>query len=76
MIGTQVITESGRVRLIGVPRLLLLRLNKHVIEFVERMKFCAELPEALPSSNVIQFRDVLVDMLADEVIAKLKGRAS
>lgn len=76
MTGTRVITEAGRVRLVGVPAALLMRLNEHVVRFVEGMKFRAQLPMVLPAANVNQFLDVLVDMLADEIVATAKGRAS
>lgn len=76
MTGTQVITVDGRVRMIGVPAELLMGLHDHILRFVEGVKFCAELPKVLPAANVEKFLDVLVEMLADEVVASAKGRVS
>jgi hypothetical protein len=74
MTGTQVITVDGRVRMIGVPAELLMGLHDHILRFVEGVKFCAGLPKVLPAVNVEKFLDVLVEMLADEVVASPKGR--
>jgi hypothetical protein len=62
--------------MVGVPATLLMRLNQLVLRFVEGRTFCSGMPDVLPVKNVSRFLETLVDMLADEVIARGKGRRS
>lgn len=62
------------MRMIGVPATLLMGLNQLVLQFLERRTFCSGMPDVLPVKNVSRFLETLVDILADEVIAKGKGR--
>jgi hypothetical protein len=73
MIGTHVISGPGWIRMIGVPSALLIAMNELVIQFVAGRAFCAGMPAMLPAPNVSLFLDVLIDMLAEEVIAKGRG---
>jgi hypothetical protein len=59
--------------MLGVPSALLISMNELVLQFVAGRAFCAGMPAMLPAANVSLFLDVLVDMLADEVIAKGRG---
>lgn len=73
MIGTRVISGPGWIRMVGVPPGLLTKLNQFVLQFVESRMFRAGMPAVLPMQNISRFLDTIVDMLADEVIAKGKG---
>lgn len=74
MIGAQLISGPGWVRMVGVPAALLMGLNQLVLQFVESKAFCSGMPDVLPAKDVSRFLETLVDILADQVIAKGKGR--